>query len=81
MELIAWVLGIESISLAQEFSRYRNERLPSNITILSVDKNGHATLRDKPLSPKKEYEMLEKYYIANKEKIEKVLAKKTPAYG
>jgi len=81
MELIAWVLGIESISLEQEFSRYRKDRLPSNITILSVDKTGHATLRDEPFSPKKEYEMLEKHYVANKEKIEKVLEKKTPVYG
>jgi hypothetical protein len=81
MRLIAWVLGMESISLTKEFSRYRKEFLASNITIISVDKNGHATLRDKLFSPKEEYEMLDKYYKANKEKIEKVLAKKTPAYG
>jgi hypothetical protein len=80
MELIAWVLGKESISLEQEFSRYRKERLPSNITTISVDKTGHATLRDKPFSPSKEYEMLGKYYEANKEKIQKVLASKTPSY-
>lgn len=80
MELIAWILGIESDSLAQEFSRYQKERLPSNIAILSVDKKGKATLRDKPFSPKREYEMLEKYYMANKEKIEEKLEKRTPAY-
>jgi hypothetical protein len=66
--------------LEQEFSRYRKERLPSNITIISVDRTAHSTLRDEPFSPEKEYEMLEKYYKANKEKIEKVLASKTPAY-
>jgi hypothetical protein len=80
MELIAWVLGKESISLEQEFSRYRKEGLPSNITVMSVDRTGHARFRDKPFSPRKEYEMLEKYYTVNKEKIEKVLASKTPAY-
>jgi len=75
MELIAWILGIESDSLAQEFSRYGKERLPSGITILSVDEKGKATLREKAFSPKEEYEMLEKYYMANKEKIEKRLGK------
>lgn len=80
MELIAWILRIESDSLAQEFSRYRKERLPSSIAILSVDKKGKATLREKAFSPKEEYEMLEKYYMANKEKIEKILEKRTPAY-
>jgi len=81
LRLIAWVLGKESISLAQEFSRYRKEPLPSNITILSVDKMWHATLQDNPFSPKEEYEMLQKYHMANKEEIEKVVAKNTPAYG
>jgi hypothetical protein len=81
MELIAWTLGIESDSLAQEFSRYQKKRLPSNVAILFVDKNRKATLRDKPFLPKKEYELLEKYYMANKEKIEKILGKRTPAYG
>jgi hypothetical protein len=45
-----------------------------------MDKTGHATLRDKPFSPMKEYEMLGEYYKTNKEKIEKLLASKTPAY-
>jgi len=76
MELIAWILGIESDSLAQEFSRYRKEHLPSDITTFSVDKEGKATVRrHKPFSPKEEYEMLEQYYMANKEKIEKRLGK------
>ena len=79
MELIAWILGIESDSLAQEFSRYRKERLPCNISTFSLDKKGRATVRrHKPFSPKGEYEMLEKYYMANKEKIEKRLGKGIP---
>jgi hypothetical protein len=81
MELIAWILGIESDSLAQEFSRYRKKRLPSDITILSIDKNGKATVRNEPFLPEKEYEMLEKYYMMKKEKIEKILEKRTPVYG
>jgi len=81
MELIAWILGIESDSLAQEFSRYRKEHLPSNISTFSVDKEGKATVRrHKPFSPEEEYEMLEKYYMANKEKIEKTLEKRTRVY-
>ena len=76
MELIAWILGIESDSLAQEFSKYRKEHLPSDITTFSVDKEGKATVRrHKPFSPEEEYEMLEQYYMANKEKIEKRLGK------
>ena len=41
----------------------------------------HATLQDNPFSPKEEYEMLQKYHMANKEEIEKVVAKNTPVYG
>ncbi len=80
MELIAWILGIESDSLAQEWSRRRDEVLPSEKGVISVDENGKSKMVTKPFSPEDEYKMLKGWYLVNKKRIAEAIRTGIPIY-